>query len=179
MYYQVDSLVKKMKGVILHTTFVLLSAIVTILFWHFNILGLNMYGTCSFIITNFTIPILIGVSAIVFILLGAFSLRYFNKHMPETSGLRLKKYQEARKYSLFIFGISIIEIVNAVLTFVAMANCWSADPNPGVYFVVTLINLLKLVEFVFLLYVSSNSKIFRRKLRRMCCPVPNRKGSAP
>lgn len=168
-----------MKGVILHTTFVLLSAIVTILFWHFNILGLNMYGTCSFIITNFTIPILIGVSAIVFILLGAFSLRYFNKHMPETSGLRLKKYQEARKYSLFIFGISIIEIVNAVLTFVAMANCWSADPNPGVYFVVTLINLLKLVEFVFLLYVSSNSKIFRRKLRRMCCPVPNRKGSAP
>lgn len=58
-----------------------------------------------------------------------------------------------------------------------MANCWSPDPNPAVYFVVTMVNILKLVEFVFLLYVSSNSMLFRRKLRRMCCRVPIRKGS--
>ena len=136
-----------------------------------------MYGTCSFKILNYTIPVLTSISAVVFILLGSFSLRYFNKHMPETSGLRLKKYQEARKYSLFIFGISIIEVINAVFTFVAMVNCWQSNPNPSVYFVVTLVNILKLGEFIFLLYVSSNSMIFRRKLRRMCCPAPARKGS--
>jgi len=43
--------------------------------------------------------------------------------------------------------------------------------------VVTLVNALKLCEFIFLLYVSSNSKVFRRKLRRMCCRVPARKAS--
>lgn len=153
------------------------------MFWWFKYLGLNMYGTCSFRITNYTIPILASISAAVFIVLGYFSLSYFNKHMPETSGLRLKKYREARKYSLFIFGVSIIEIVNAALEFVAMVNCWSNQPNPAVYFVVTLVNLLRLAEFIFLLYVSTNSKLFRTKLRKMaricfCIKVPDRKGSS-
>jgi hypothetical protein len=168
-----------MKGIIIHLSFTIISVIGTLLFWYYDILGLNMYGTCSFIITNYTIPVLTTVSAVIFIVLGYFSLNYFNKHMPETSGLRLKKYQEARKYSLFIFGISIIEIINAVLTYVAMANCWKANPNPAVYFVVTLVNLLKLVEFVFLLYVSSNNKIFRRRLRKIAksCRRSQRKES--
>lgn len=170
-----------MKGIVIHMTFILISIISTLLFWHFTSMGLNMFGACSFTITNFTMPVLLGVSALVFIILGYFSLRYFNKHMPETSGLRLKKYQEARKYSLFIFGISIIEIINAVLTFVAMANCWQSQPNPATYFVITLINIIKLFEFVFLLYVSCNSQLFRKRFRqlvRKClCVPPPRKGS--
>jgi hypothetical protein len=70
-----------------------------------------------------------------------------------------------------------------VLEFVAMVNCWSKDPNPAVDFVVTLVNLLRLVEFMFLLYVSTNSKLFRTKLRKLarvclCMKAPERKGSS-
>jgi hypothetical protein len=71
-----------MKGIIIHLSFAIVAVICTGLFWYYDILGLNMYGACSFIITDYTIPILTGVSAFVFIVLGYFSLSYFNKHMP-------------------------------------------------------------------------------------------------
>lgn len=121
---------------------------------------------CSVVITNYTIPILIGIVAIIFIVLGYFSLNYFHKHMPDTSGLRLKKRQDAKRYETFIYGISIIEIIDAVFTFVATANCWSQNPNPAVYFVVTLVNIEKLAEFSFLLYISTDSKLFRKQLKK-------------
>lgn len=70
----------------------------TYIFWNYDLLGLNIFGLCGItFIRNpavaISIPAISLMIVIVFLGLGLFTLNYFRRHMPNTIGLRRKKYQ--------------------------------------------------------------------------------------
>ena len=77
---------------------VLIALGMTVFFYYEDLLGLSIFGLCSIsFIRSPTLSYVPAVSMLLAVLLfisaGLFSLRYFRRHMPNTVGLRNKKYK--------------------------------------------------------------------------------------
>jgi len=82
---------------IIYVTTIVFALTVTYVFWYFDFLGLNIYGLCgvTFIrqpAVKIYVPAFTLVSVIVFFSVGFFTIKYFKKHMPNSIGLRKKKF---------------------------------------------------------------------------------------
>jgi heme/copper-type cytochrome/quinol oxidase subunit 2 len=113
----------------------LVALLVVLAFWHWDLLGLSIFGLCgiSFIrdpTHTLALPIIMLAAVVVFLVFGLFTIRYFNKHMPNSVGLRLKKYKENKILSYYVIGFSIYLIANLSINIVELLNCKDKDPNP-------------------------------------------------
>jgi heme/copper-type cytochrome/quinol oxidase subunit 2 len=89
------------------------------------------------------------VLVVVFLLVGLFSIRYFRRHMPNTVGLRSKKYKESRLLTIYIVGYSIFLIVLLVINILELHNCRQSNPQSFLEIFITVLNLVRLSQFIF------------------------------
>jgi hypothetical protein len=77
---------------------VLIALAITVFFYYEDLLGLSIFGLCtiSFIRSpslSYVPAVAILLAVLLFMSAGLFSIRYFRRHMPNTVGLRNKKYK--------------------------------------------------------------------------------------
>ena len=80
-----------------------------------------------------------------FILFAAVTYRYFRKHMPESSALIKRKYEENLLITRFTIGMSIIQCFFSAAMLVLYFNCLSSSPNQQILIFATIFNLTRLV----------------------------------
>lgn len=97
---------------------------------------------------------------------GLFSIRYFRRHMPNTVGLRSKKYKESRILNFYIFGYSIFLIIQLVINIVELLNCRQPDPRSFLEVFVTVLNLVRLSQFIFFFVIVFKNDSFRRSFKK-------------
>lgn len=84
---------------------------------------------------------------------GLFSIRYFRRHMPNTIGLRNKKYKESKILTIYIVGYSIFLIILLVINIVELLSCHQSNSPSFMQVFITVLNLVKLSQFVFFFVV--------------------------
>lgn len=119
-----------------------------------DLLGLNIYGLCSVSFIRSPgislVPIAcMLVIVLVFMFVGLFSIRYFRRHMPNTVGLRSKKYKESRLLTIYIVGYSIFLIVLLVINILELHNCRQPNPQSFLEVFITVLNLVRLSQFIY------------------------------
>ena len=111
-------------------------------------------------------PVFILIVAIIFSFIGGFTYFYFRKHMPNSESFQRRKYNESQIIGMYVVGFSLYTTLIGVLTLIIDINCLNSSPLPGITIFVTIMNGLKLAEFVFLLYLIIKNNYFRYKLKR-------------
>jgi hypothetical protein len=100
----------------------------TLILWFEDLLGLNIFGLCSISFIrmpdlSYVPPLTILAVILIFLFVGLFTTRYFKKHMPNTVGLRWKKYRENRVLFYYILGFSVYLVVNLSINILELVNC--------------------------------------------------------
>lgn len=113
---------------IIYIIAIVAAIILTWIFWNFNLLGLNIFGLCSFSfirMPNLSFALLLTMTAIivVFLLVGVFTIKYFKRHMPNTIGLRKNKYNKNKVLIYYIIGFTVFLIVNFAINIVELFSC--------------------------------------------------------
>jgi hypothetical protein len=106
----------------------LIAAALTIGLYFWDLLGLNIFGLCSITFIrmpdNSFIPLAaILVMVVLFLFVGLFTIRYFKKHMPNTIGLRRKKYKENKTLSYYFVGYLTFLIITLTINIVELFSC--------------------------------------------------------
>lgn len=105
--------------------------------------------------------------ALIFCIIGLFTRSYFNKHMPGGESFRRKKLKESRIIFLYVTGFSIFLFLMGLIELLVNINCIQKSPLSGITVLVTIANISRLMEFVFLLVLVLMQDNFRRKFKRM------------
>jgi len=93
----------------------IIAAVATYVMWYEGVLGLNIFGFCGITFIrapniNIGIPIAIISCTVVFLLAGVFAIKYFQKHMPNSIGLRKRKRYEQQNIVFYVVGYSVFGI---------------------------------------------------------------------
>lgn len=112
---------------------VVLAIGLTLGFYFWDLLGLSIFGLCSVTFIrrpdiSYVLPAAMLAVILLFMFTGLFTLRYFKKHMPNTIGLRRKKYKENKILSYYIIGFSVYLSMVLIINVVELFNC--RQPNP-------------------------------------------------
>ena len=77
---------KKIPSFVIHLSVIILSSIITIVFYFNNSLGKSLFGTCSTEAVS-GLPIAGPLIALLFILIGLGSIIYFKKRLPDIESM--------------------------------------------------------------------------------------------
>lgn len=149
----------------------LVALLVVLAFWHWDLLGLSIFGLCgiSFIRDpnhTLALPIIMLGAVVIFLVFGLFTIRYFNKHMPNSVGLRRKKYKENKILSYYVIGFSIYLIANLSINIVELVNCKNKDPNPTLEIFITIFNAFRIGQFIFIFVIIFKNHSFRLGVKK-------------
>lgn len=86
--------------------------------------------------------------------------------MPNTVGLRSKKYKESRLLTVYIVGYSIFLIILLVINIVELLNCHKSNPQSFLEIFITVLNLVRLSQFVFFFVIVFKNESFRRSFKK-------------
>jgi len=113
-------------------------------------------------------PIAFLISIVVFAGLGLFTINYFKKHMPNTIGLRKKKYQESRILLYYVIGYTFYLSAYLGIETLELINCRSSNPQPSILPFVTVFNILRLSQFIYIFLIIFQNYAFRQQLKKFC-----------
>lgn len=154
----------------LHAFVITASFALTIFFYFEDFMGLNFYGLCGLTATrrlswNLTLPIMEIICSLIFMVLGIFTFVYFRKHMPGGERFKRRKVEESKIIFMYVTGFSIFDIIMSTMSLLLDLNCTRPQPIPELNLLVTITNVIRLVEFGFLIFLIMFNEKFRKKFK--------------
>ena len=149
----------------------------TFILWHFEYLGLNIYGLCetTFLRKQYPsigLPIYYFCKNLVFLGVGIFTIRYFKKHYPDSAGFRSRRKFETQSLILFVVGYFIFWISEDIIEALLFANCNQDSPQESYNPLAIIYNILTVIQCMFIFLVifrdSKNRRGFRKFFSRIC-----------
>ena len=143
----------------------------TALLWWGRLIGLNIFGLCEMTFIRepalSLVPLIVlCVLTAVFLVVGVFTVNYFRKHMPDTVGLRYKKYQESKLLMYYLVGYGLLQTVSLAINIAELVNCESSNPSASFLPLVTVYNILRIVRFLYIFFILFNNLQFRRVFKK-------------
>lgn len=144
--------------------------------WEEEFLGLNIYGLCSLTFIrapnqSAIIPILPIISNAIFVIAGLFTIQYYNKHMPNTVGLRKKKHVQKQLLLIYVFGYSLFWLVDSITDMLLYFRCQNDTISSNFSPVISIRNTLNIFEcfliFVIVYRTESVRKAFKKFMRKI------------
>jgi hypothetical protein len=157
-----------------------ISFVIVVLAWAFSWIGLSQLGICEFTSTSGTpteyeFPIFQLAYGFFFAVFAVWTYRYFRAHMPQTSALNRRKWEESMLIARFTIGMSIIELLYSVANFVLFNNCQLYDPLPSMMVFATIFNLTRILEFCYLIAVMLLYPKIGKKVKKLFRSLITRK----
>ena len=68
---------------------------------------------------------------------------------------------------MYVIGFSTFILLSGIMSLLINLNCINLSPVPGITFLATLVNIIRIITFSFLLVLIAMQDNFRRKLKKM------------